>query len=61
MFTKRLYRKGNALFHSMEYTNNSDVYKLLFNESNTEQVDTLIGTTDELVNAMGDLENADSH
>jgi coproporphyrinogen III oxidase len=44
MFMKHLENKGNALFHSMEHTNNSDVYKLLYDEANTEQVDTLLGT-----------------
>jgi hypothetical protein len=28
MFMKNLYNKGNALLHSMEHTNNSDVYRL---------------------------------
>jgi hypothetical protein len=46
MFMKHLDNKGNALFQSMEHTNNSDVYQLLFVESNTEQVDTLLGTID---------------
>jgi hypothetical protein len=32
MFMKHLYNKGNASFHSMEHTNNSDVYQLLFDE-----------------------------
>jgi hypothetical protein len=61
MFMKHLDNKCNALFHSMEHTNNSDVYRLLFDESNTEQVDTLLGTIDELLDAMGDWDNADSH
>jgi hypothetical protein len=61
MFMKHLDNKGNALFHSMEHTNNSDVYRLLFDESNTEQVDTLLGTIDESLDAMGDWGNADSH
>jgi hypothetical protein len=45
----------------MENTNNSDVYRLLFDESNTEKVDTLLGTIDESIGAMGDWDNADSH
>jgi hypothetical protein len=61
MFMKHLDNKGNTLFHSMEHTNNSDVYRLLFYESNTEQVDTLLGTIDESLDAMGDWENVDSH
>jgi hypothetical protein len=35
------------------------VYRLLFDESNTEQVDTLLGTIDESLDAMGDWDNAD--
>jgi hypothetical protein len=61
MFMKHLNNKGNALFHSMEHTNNSDVYHLLFDESNTEQVYTLLGTIDESLDSMGDWDNADSH
>jgi hypothetical protein len=61
MFMKHLHNKGNALFQSMEHTSNSDVYRLLFDESNTEQVDTLLGTIDESLDAMGDWYNADSH
>jgi hypothetical protein len=61
MCMKHLNNKGNALFHSMEHTYNSDVYRLLFDEANTEQVDTLLGTIDESLDAMGDWENADSH
>jgi hypothetical protein len=61
MFMKHLNNKGNALFHSMERTNNSDAYRLLFHETNTEQVDTLLGNIDESLDAMGDWENADSH
>jgi hypothetical protein len=30
MFMKHLDNKGNALFHSMEYTNTSGVYRFLF-------------------------------
>jgi hypothetical protein len=42
MFMKHIDNKGNILLHSMEHTNNSDVYRLLFDEANTEQVDTLL-------------------
>jgi hypothetical protein len=45
----------------MEHTNDSDVYRLLFDETNTEQVDTLLGTIEESLDAMGDWDNADSH
>jgi hypothetical protein len=61
MFMNHLHNKGNALFHSMEHNNNSDVYRLLFDETNTEQVDTLLVTIDESLDAMGDWDNADSH
>jgi hypothetical protein len=61
MFMKHLDNNGNALFHSMEHTNNSDVYRLLFDESNTEQVDTLLSTIKESLDTMGDWDNADSH
>jgi hypothetical protein len=61
MFMKHIDNKGNALFHSMEHTNNSDVYRLLFDEANTEQVDTLLSTINESLDAMGDWDNADSH
>jgi hypothetical protein len=61
MFMKHLDNKGNALFVSLEHTNNSDVYRLLFDETNTEQVDTLLGTIDESLDSMGDWDNADSH
>jgi hypothetical protein len=61
MFMNHLDNKGNALFHSMEHTNNSDVYRLSSHESNTEQVDILLGTIDKSLDAMGDWDNADSH
>jgi hypothetical protein len=61
MCMKHLDNKGNDLFHSMEHTNNSDVYRLFFDETNTEQVDTFLGTIDESLDAMGDWDNADSH
>jgi hypothetical protein len=37
------------------------VFRLLFDESSTEQVDTLLGKIDESLDAMGDWDNADSH
>jgi hypothetical protein len=46
MFMKHLGNKCNALFHSMEHTNTYDVYRLLFDETNMEQVDTLLATID---------------
>jgi hypothetical protein len=61
MLMKHLDSKGNDLFHSMEHTNSSDVYRLLFDETNTEQVGTLLGTIDESLDAMGDWDNADLH
>jgi hypothetical protein len=61
MFMMHLDYKGNALFHSMEHTNNFDVYRLLFDEANTEQVDTLLGSIDESFDTMSDWDNADSH
>jgi hypothetical protein len=44
---KHLENKGNALLHSMEHTNTSDIYRLLFDETNPDQVDTLLATIDE--------------
>jgi hypothetical protein len=61
MFMKHLDNKGNAVFHSMEHANNSDVYRLLFDETNREQVDKLLGTINESLDAMGDWYTADSH
>jgi hypothetical protein len=61
MFMKHIYNKGNTLFRKMEHTNNSDVYRLLSDESNTDQVDTLLGMIDESLDVMGDWYNADSH
>jgi hypothetical protein len=61
IFMKHLDNKGNVFFHSMEYTNTSDVYRLLFGETNTEQVDTLLATIDESLDALGDWDNADTH
>jgi hypothetical protein len=61
MSMKQLDNKGNALSHSMEHTNNSDVYRLLSSESSKEQLYTLLGTIDESLDAMGDWDNADSH
>jgi hypothetical protein len=61
MFMKHLDKKGNALFYSMEHTNNYEVYWLLFDQSNTEQVYTLLGTIGESLDAMGDSDNAYYH
>jgi hypothetical protein len=61
MFMKNLDNKGNALFHSMEHTHTSDVYRLLFDETNTEQVDTLLANIYESLDALGDWDNADIH
>jgi hypothetical protein len=61
VFMKHLDNEGNALLHSKKHTNNSDVYQLFFDEYNTEQSDTLLGTIDESLYAMGDWDNADSH
>jgi hypothetical protein len=61
MFMKHLDNKGNSLFDSMEHTNTFDVYRLLFDESNTEQLYTLLGTINESLDTMGDWDNADSH
>jgi hypothetical protein len=51
---KNLDNKVNALFHSMEHTNTYGVYRLLFDETNTEQVDNLLATIDESLDAFGD-------
>jgi hypothetical protein len=61
MFMKHLDNKGNALFHGMEPTNTSGVYRLLFDETNTEQVDTLLTAIYESLNALGNWDNADAH
>jgi hypothetical protein len=61
MFMKHLDNKGNALFQSMQHTNTSDIYRLLFDETNTEQVDTLPATIDESLDALGDWDNVDTH
>jgi hypothetical protein len=58
---KHIDNKGNALFHIMDHTNNYGVYRLLFDETNTEQVDTLLATIDESLDALGDWDNADAH
>jgi hypothetical protein len=60
-FIKLLDNKGNALFHSIEHTNTSDVYMLIFDETNTEQVDNLLDTIDESLDGLGDWDNADNH
>jgi hypothetical protein len=56
-----LYNKGNELYHSMEHTNTSGVYRLLFDETNTVQVDKLLATIDNSLDALGDPENANAH
>jgi hypothetical protein len=61
MFMKHLDNKGNALFHSMEHTNTSGVYRRLFDETNMKQVDMLLATIDESLDALGDWDNADAH
>jgi hypothetical protein len=61
MFMNQLENKGNALFHSMEHTNTSGVYNLLFDETNREKIDTLLTTIDESLDALGDWDNADTH
>jgi hypothetical protein len=45
----------------MEHTNTYDVYRLMFDETNTEQVDTFIGTFDKFLDALVDWDIADSH
>jgi hypothetical protein len=61
MCMTHLDNKDNSLFHSMEHTNTSDVYRLLFDETNTDQVDTLLATIDESLDALGDWDNAETH
>jgi hypothetical protein len=61
MFMKHLDNKGNSLFHSMEHTNTSDVYMLLFDETNTDQVETLLATIENSLDALGDWDNAYTH
>jgi 5S rRNA maturation endonuclease (ribonuclease M5) len=61
IFMTHLDNRGNALFHSMERTNTSGVYRLMFDETNTVQVDTLLANIDESVNALGDWDNTDAH
>jgi hypothetical protein len=60
-FMKHIDNKGNALFHSMKHKHTSDVYRLLFDETNTEKVDTLLATIAESLDALGDWDNADTH
>jgi hypothetical protein len=55
---KHLDNKRNALFHSMEHTHTSDVYRLLFDETNTDRVVTLLATIDESLDTLGDWDNA---
>jgi hypothetical protein len=45
----------------VEHTNTYGVYRLLFDETNTEQVDTLLVTIDQSLNALGDWDNAYAH
>jgi hypothetical protein len=61
MFMKHLENKGNALFHSMENTNTYGVYRLLFDKTNMEQVDTLLANIDKSLDALGDWDNAYAH
>jgi hypothetical protein len=61
VFIKHPDNKSNALFDSMEHTNTSGVYRILFDETNTAQVDTLLATIDDSLNALGDWDNADAH
>jgi hypothetical protein len=61
MFMKHLDHNGNSLFHSMEHTKTYYVYRLLFDETNTELVDTLLATIDESLDALGNWDNADTH
>jgi hypothetical protein len=60
-FMKHLENKGNALFHIMEHTNTSGIYRLLFDETNTDQADTLLATIDGSLDALGDWDNAGAH
>jgi hypothetical protein len=61
IFMKHLDNKGNALFHSMEHTNNSGVYRLLFDETNTAEVEILLATIDDSLDALGYWDNAEAH
>jgi hypothetical protein len=61
MFMKHIGNKVNALFHSMEHTNTYVVYRILFDETNTAQLDMLLFTTDDSLDALGDWDNADDH
>jgi hypothetical protein len=61
MFMKHLDNRGNALFHSMEHTNTSGKYRLLFDETYSVQVDTLLAIIDKSLNALCDWNNAGAH
>jgi hypothetical protein len=45
----------------MEHTKTSGVYRILFDETNMEQVDTLLATIEESLDALGDWDNADTY
>jgi hypothetical protein len=61
MFMKHFNTRGDELFYSMENTNTSGVYRLLFDEKKVAQVDTLLATIDKSLDALGDWDNADAH
>jgi hypothetical protein len=61
MSVKHIDNKGNASFHSIEHTHTYGVYMLLFDETKMAQVDTLLATIDDSLDALGDRENADTH
>jgi hypothetical protein len=61
LFIKHLDNKGNALLHSMEHTNTSGVYRLLFDETNTSQVDMRLATIDDSLDALRGWDNPDAH
>jgi hypothetical protein len=60
-FKKHVDSKDNELSHSMEHTNTPGVYILLFDEANAPQVDKLLATIDESLNALCQWDNADAH
>jgi hypothetical protein len=61
MLMKHIDNKCNALFYSMEHKNTSGLYIILFDETNGAQVDTLLVTIDDSLDAVGDWDNADTH
>jgi hypothetical protein len=61
MSMKHIDNRGNALFRSMEHTNIHGVYVLLFDETNTLQVDIFLATIDESLDALSEWDNADAH